>query len=330
MKKIVGITVGDPAGIGAEIVVKALLNHDEIFDWCRPLVLAPVSVIEQTLSLLGCQHALRVVYSAEEVQKAVWPGKAWLVYATPLVEPMPAYGAITAQGGQMAFEAIRQAIELARRKIISAVVTAPINKQSLKLGNVPFTDHTAMFKALTRSDSVMTLFMTGRLRIFFYSRHISFREIANALDRERLVTTMEQAVGYLKRLGITRPKLGVAALNPHGGENGLFGDEEVRIIRPAVRLAQKKGLQVAGPIPADSIFHLNLSGELDAVLSLYHDQGHIAAKTYDFYGTVSLTMGLPFLRSSVDHGTAFDIAGRNKANERSLVEAIKIAAEYAW
>lgn len=329
-KKIIGITIGDSAGIGPEIVLKALLNHQEIYDWCQPLIFAPVAVVERTLDLLQNKVPFRVIRTESELKRIERENHEIIVCESQQFEPLPQYGQISAQGGRMAFEAIRSAIEWANRKAINAIATAPINKQSLKFGKVPFTDHTAMFKALTQSQAVMTLFMTGPLRIFFYSRHIPFREIASSLNIENLVETMEQALSHLKKLGLQQPRLAVAALNPHGGENGLFGDEEQRIIAPAVKGARKQGWSVFGPIPADSVFHLNLTGEFDAVLSLYHDQGHIAAKTYDFYGTVSLTMGLPFLRTSVDHGTAFEIAGLNKANERSIVEAIKIAAQYAW
>ena len=329
-KKRIGITIGDPAGIGPEIVLKALLNHSEIYDWCRPLIFAPVPAVERALDVLQSQTRIRVIRSPSEWSGIGKENREIIVCESQTFEPLPSYGQVSAQGGRMAFEAIRTAIDWANRKAIDAIATAPVNKQSLKAGEVPFTDHTAMFKALTQSQAVMTLFMTGPLRIFFYSRHIPFREIPASLKIENLVETMEQALGHLKKLGLLQPRLAVAALNPHGGENGLFGDEEQRIIAPAVEQARKQGWNVFGPIPADSVFHLNLTGEFDAVLSLYHDQGHIAAKTYDFYGTVSLTMGLPFLRTSVDHGTAFEIAGRNKANERSMVEAIKIAARYAW
>ncbi len=328
-EKIIGITIGDPAGIGPEIVLKALTNHPEIYDWCRPVVFAPEEIVLRTLRQLKRQPILRIIRSEIPLNLSLKANEI-VVFDTPLFEPLPSLGRISAQGGRMAYEAIRLAIEMARQGALRAIATAPINKQSLKAGDVPFTDHTAMFKELTRSAQVMTLFMSGKLRIFFYSRHIPFREIPASLNQEKLVQTMEQALAHLGKLGLGHPRLALAALNPHGGENGLFGDEEQTILKPAVREAQRKGWDVVGPVPADSVFHLNLSGEFDAVLSLYHDQGHIAAKTHDFYGTVSLTMGLPFLRTSVDHGTAFDIAGQNKANEHSMVEALRIASRYAW
>ncbi len=328
-RKTIGITIGDPAGIGPEIVVKALTQHEEIYQWCRPVIFAPVAVIERALAVLERDAPLHVLRAADDLN-GTGSDRALIVCESKMINPLPPFGKITPEGGQIAFESIRQAIEWAGEKLIDAVATAPINKQSLQLGRVPFTDHTAMFRELTKSSEVMTLFMTGRLRIFFYSRHIPFREIPASLNKERLILAMRQSIEHLRRLGVRNPRLAVAALNPHGGENGLFGDEEQTILLPAIKKARGQGLHVTGPVPADSVFHLNLSGQFDAVLSLYHDQGHIAAKTYDFYGTVSLTMGLPFLRTSVDHGTAFEIAGQNKANERSMVEAIRLAAEYAW
>lgn len=328
-KKRIGITIGDPAGIGPEIILKALAFHPEIYDVCTPIVIGPQEILRQTMHDLNLALHLNFVRFTEAEEMIASPGSI-NVFATELASEIPEYGKISARAGRMAFEAIKTAIDLAQKKYIQAVATAPINKQALKAADIPFTDHTAMFSQLTARSQTMTLFVTGKLRIFFYSRHIPLREVPAYLDRERLVQTMMQSLNYLKQLGIKNPHLAVAALNPHGGDNGLFGDEETTVIKPAVDDAQKKGLKVEGPIPADSVFHLNLEGQFDAVLSLYHDQGHIAAKTYDFYRTVSFTMGLPFLRTSVDHGTAFEIAGKNMANEISMVEAIKKAAQYAW
>jgi 4-hydroxythreonine-4-phosphate dehydrogenase len=168
------------------------------------------------------------------------------------------------------------------------------------------------------------------MRVFFYSRHIPFAEISAALDIENLVNTLSDCQRYLNQIGIENPKQALAALNPHGGDYGLFGTEEIDILEPAVKRAVQNGVNVEGPIPADSVFHLASEGTYDSVLSLYHDQGHIAAKTYDFHRTVALTMGLPFLRTSVDHGTAFDIAGKGLASEISMVEAVKAAITYYW
>ena len=197
----------------------------------------------------------------------------------------------------------------------AALATAPINKESFRAAGVPYLDHTAALQGLTGAPSVLTLFVTGELRVFFATRHLPFREIAQNVNKANLTAFTRDAAKQMQRLGFPKPRLAVAALNPHGGEHGMFGDEELREIGPAVEELRSEGLDVQGPIPADSVFHLALSGNYDAVISLYHDQGHIATKTLDFYRTVSLTLGLPFLRTSVDHGTAFDLAGTGKANE---------------
>jgi 4-hydroxythreonine-4-phosphate dehydrogenase len=187
-----------------------------------------------------------------------------------------------------------------------------------------------MYTKLTNSTNTMTLFVTGNLRVFFLTRHIPLSAVSAAMDEERIVEALGHCQNYLRQLGLQNPVTALAALNPHASDQGLFGNEERDILNPAVQKASEKGIGATGPVPADSVFHLAKEGHYDAVLSLYHDQGHIAAKTLDFYGTVSLTMGLPFLRTSVDHGTAMEIAGKNISNEKSMVEAIKSAAQLAW
>ncbi|MHB2148796.1 4-hydroxythreonine-4-phosphate dehydrogenase PdxA [Calditrichota bacterium LG25] len=328
-KKHVGITLGDPAGIGPEIVLKALLNHPEVYELCTPVVFGPLPVLKKYLTLFGMEASLISINDFKKAPEKLFQNDI-LVFNTPLVEPIPEPGQISAAGGENSFKAINAAIEQALEKNICAIATAPINKQSLKKTQIPFLDHTAIFTNLTDSHHTMTLFVTGNLRIFFYSRHIPFKEIVNALDEERLLETIKVCHQYLKQMGFENPHLAVAALNPHAGEDGLFGTEEIDIITPAIERARMANIRVTGPIPADSVFHLASRGRYEAVLSLYHDQGHIAAKTLDFFGTISLTLGLPFLRTSVDHGTAFEIAGKGIANETSMVEAIKAAARYAW
>ncbi len=328
-KKIIGITIGDPAGIGPEIILKALLQHPEIHEICTPVVFGPQVVLKHYLNLLGLAGSLITITDLDKLPERLFAGDI-LLFNTPVVEPLPEPGEISASGGQMSFKAITAAIQQALDKKLSAIATAPINKQSLKISEVPFLDHTAIFANFTDSPDTMTMFLTESLRIFFYSRHIPFKEIVNSLNEERLLTTIQNCHRYLEQMGIQNPHLAVAALNPHGGEDGLFGTEEIDIMLPAIERAKMANIRVSGPIPADSVFHLAHRGRYDAVLSLYHDQGHIAAKTLDFFKTISLTLGLPFLRTSVDHGTAFEIAGRGIANETSMVEAIKAAAQYSW
>jgi len=327
MKSRFALTMGDPCGIGPEIILKALKNHPDLYNHGHPVVVGDKSIFLSLMQNLGIQMEIMDFTPDKQIN----PDPDHL-YCLDLGLPphKPEIGQITAAGGRYAYTAIKKAIECTVRKIFSAIVTAPINKEALQLAKVPYLDHTEILTRLTNSVDTMTLFVTGPLRVFFYSRHIPLRDVAASLSAEQLDTAIMNSCRYLEQIGIARPRLAVAALNPHGGEQGMFGDEELKFLFPAVERARNRAQQVFGPIPADSVFHLAKEGTYDAVLSLYHDQGHIATKTLDFHRTVSLTMGLPFLRTSVDHGTALDIAGTGKASEISMVEAVKAAASYAW
>lgn len=327
MKPMFAITIGDPCGIGPEITLKALNKHSNVFDQCNLIICGSLEFLQKTADKINLNVEIQKI-NESDIPQISGPGFHCLDIHPTVFEHE--YGIISAGGGQHSFAYIERAINLANNNTINGVVTAPINKESLKAGDVPYLDHTEMFTKLTNSQRTMTLFVTGNLRVFFYSRHIPFADISATLDQQELVKTLHDCVRYLEKIGFSDSKVAVAALNPHGGENGLFGREEMEIIDPAVRQAVSEGLNVVGPIPADSVFHLAKEGHYDAVLSLYHDQGHIAAKTYDFERTVSLTMGLPFLRTSVDHGTAHDIAGKGIASEISLIEAIKAAIRHYW
>ncbi len=287
----IGITAGDPAGIGPEIVAKTL-REGEIIDLCEPVVFGPIDPAE--IAGLGIRT-----------------------------------GEVSAQGGRIAFESIERAVAAAKRGEIDAVATAPINKESLRAAGVPYIGHTEILAGLTGSDDPLTLFETLGLRTFFLSRHVSLRQACDLVTEERVYRYLVRSCLALKNdLGIDDPLVAVAGLNPHCGEHGLFGNEEEGIER-AIERAKADGLRIAGPVGADSVFHQAKIGRYDAVLSLYHDQGHIACKTLDFERTISLTLGLPFLRTSVDHGTAFDIAGKGTASAVSMIEAVKTAARYA-
>ncbi len=327
MKPVFAITIGDPCGVGPEIVLKSVANYPELYKECQMVIVGSKVILEKTAQQIGLNLNIQTI-NENDIPNTLPEGIACLD-----INPVSfdhKFGHVTAAGGQHSFDYLAKAIELSMNKQINGIVTAPINKKSLKAAAVPFLDHTEILTKLTDSNRTMTLFVTREMRVFFYSRHIAFKDISASLDIQKLVDTLADCDIHMKKIGINNPKLALAALNPHGGEEGLFGTEEMEILGPAVQQAQKKGLDVAGPIPGDSVFHLAGEGHFDAVLSLYHDQGHIATKTYDFHHTVSLTMGLPFLRTSVDHGTAFDIAGKNIASETSLVEAVKAAVHYYW
>ena len=324
-RPLIGVTVGDPAGIGPEITVKALRNP-EVQRSVRAVVIADRAVLERTLDALGLAVELHTVIDPEEGRYTA--GVIDFVDAGVLRQ-LPAYGEVSAAGGEAGLAYLEQGIASALKGELVGLATAPLNKESLQAAKAPFIDHTAVLKTRAAHRQPMTLFVAKTLRIFFLTRHISFREIADAITAEGILEALPLCDLYLRQLGLKEPMLAVAALNPHGGEQGLFGTDEMQVIGPALVEAQRRGWRVTGPVPADSVFNQCLEGRYDGVLSLYHDQGHIAAKTLDFHGTVSLTMGLKFLRTSVDHGTAFDIAGRGIADERGMVAALRSAGEYA-
>ncbi len=334
-KPVIAITVGDPAGVGPETIVKALAS-EEVKHACYPLIFGDLPVLERAAKFVGQSFVFREFSSLKEMTDT---GRAYaehgnLAYIVDLKaggEKAP-LGRISAEGGRAALAAIQKAVDFCTRGDAVAMTTAPLNKESLRAAEVPYLDHTAALKGLTESSSALTMFVTGTLRTFFMTRHLPFKEIVWHITKGNIVAYTRECDHQMRRLGFERPRIAVAALNPHGGEHGMFGDEEIKEIIPAVEELREAGLDVHGPIPADSVYHLAKEGVFDAVISLYHDQGHIATKTLDFYRTVSLTLGLPFLRTSVDHGTAFDIAGTGKANEVSMLEAILAAATYgpAW
>ncbi|MDX9724233.1 MAG: 4-hydroxythreonine-4-phosphate dehydrogenase PdxA [Myxococcota bacterium] len=308
MKRI-ALSVGDPAGIGPEIAIRAAVAPS-VRQQLQPILVGPGTLLEDTARGLG------IVPSTLLIEDVDCPDLA-------SVKP----GQLSAAAGLAAYLAIERAVQLCRSHRADAICTAPIHKGALRLAGIHDVGHTELLSRLLDGPEGLTLFITASLRIFFFSRHLSLRQAIDALNVEDLAAFAERAHRALTQLGFERPSLALAALNPHAGDGGQFGDEETRILAPAVSLAQSRGVRLSGPWPADSVFHQAAEGSFDAVLSLYHDQGHIAAKTRDFHGTVSATLGLPVLRTSVDHGTAMDIAGRGIAEPRSMIAALLAAAE---
>ena len=325
-KPLIGITIGDPAGIGPEIVVKALADKS-LYGICRPLIIGDRAVVAKALERCALKAKINVVGKPED--GIYLAGAIDLIDLGNIEITRLETGKVQAEGGRASYEYIRESVRLALERQIDAIATAPINKESLKAARVDYIGHTEIFAGLTETHDPLTMFEVGSLRIFFLTRHISLRKACDMVTAERLLDYIKRCSDALKRLGVTNGVMAVAGLNPHSGEHGLFGDEELVSIVPAIEEAKSLGYKVEGPIGADSVFHMALSGKYNSVLSLYHDQGHIAAKTYDFERTISLTLGLPFLRTSVDHGTAFDIAGSGKASAVSMIEAVKIAVKYA-
>ena len=325
-RPILAVTMGDPAGIGPEIAVRALLDP-EVRAVARCFLIGDERILARALKVCGLSATLNRIGGPEAI--ADRPGVIDVLHQETADPAVLRMGEVQALGGEAAFAAIKESIALALAGRVAGVATTPINKESLKAAKIPFIGHTEMFAEYTGAREEMTMFTIKGLKIFFLTRHVSLIEACRQITQERVAKGIDKCVKALHQLGIEKPHLAVAALNPHGGEDGLFGREEIEAIKPAIAAARAAGMQVSGPVPANSVFHMARIGRYDAVLSLFHDQGHIAAKMMDFEKTVSVTLGLPILRTSVDHGTAFDIAGTGKASAVSMVEAIKVAAEYA-
>ena len=325
MKPVICVPMGDAAGVGPEILVASVSD---------PVVResATVLAVGHEATLRRAAEAMRVTLDVNRVDgnlSSLKEGACNLLHMDNIDAAGFAYGTISAMCGQASFDYIRKAVDLALADKVDAVATTPINKESLKAAGVPFIGHTEILAGLTNSHDPLTMFQVHELRVFFLTRHLSLLDACKAVKRGRVLDYIRRCTEALRRLGLDNPRLAVAGLNPHSGEHGLFGHEEDAEITPAIEDARREGYRVEGPKPADSVFHFALEGAWDAVLSLYHDQGHIATKMVDFERTISLTLGLPFLRTSVDHGTAFDIAGKGKVSALSMVEAIRLAALYA-
>ncbi len=320
------IPIGEPAGIGPEIVLKAITDP-EVTANSRCVIIGDIQIVQYTLDFLGKHMQINLIENPEEGDYR--QDVINLINISTIDMEKFVIGEISGMCGKAAYLYIEKAIQLAMEKKVSAVVTPPINKESLKAGEVNFIGHTEIFGALTNTEDPLTMFEVRNLRVFFLSRHVSLRKACDLVIKDRIIDYVHRCYKALAQLGIPEGKMAIAGLNPHSGEHGLFGDEEVDEVTPAVEILQKEGYNVEGPIGADSVFHLALTGKYDCVLSLYHDQGHIATKTLDFEKTISLTLGMPILRTSVDHGTAMDIAGKGIASAASMIEAIRLGNKYA-
>lgn len=326
MKPFIAVPIGDPAGIGPEIVTKAIADK-EVFDAAKCVVIGERTIMENVIQFL--RSPLKINEIKEPEEGLYEEGVLNLINLDNLHSGDFTIGTVDGKCGKATYDYIAKSIELANRGKVAAVATTPINKEALRAGGIPFIGHTEIFGALTHTEDPLTMFQVRSLRVFFLSRHVSLRQACDMVTKDRIKEYVGRCFAALRQLGVTDGTMAIAGLNPHSGEHGLFGDEEVNYVIPAVEELQKEGFDVAGPIGADSVFHLALQGRYNSVLSLYHDQGHIATKTLDFEKTISITCGMPILRTSVDHGTAMDIAGTGRARAISMVEAILLAAKYA-
>ena len=325
-RPIIAITMGDAAGVGPEIVVKALAL-EEMYALCRPLVVGDAGVLARARQMLGLRVDLHPIADVDGGRFE--PGNIDVLNLANIDLTRLKVGEVSAMAGRAAVEYVLKAGQLALSGEVQGVATAPLNKEAMQLGGYDYIGHTEILADLTGTPRCTTMLATGSLRVVHVTRHLPLRQVADAITRERVLETIQLAAEGLPAMGVVEPRLGVAALNPHGGEGGLLGREEIEEIAPAVEAAQALGIDARGPYPADSIFFRAIAGEFDAVVAMYHDQGHIPVKTHGFESSVTVTLGLPIVRTSVDHGTAFDIAWQGLASPQSLIEAIKLAAEMA-
>jgi 4-hydroxythreonine-4-phosphate dehydrogenase len=301
--------MGDPSGIGPEIVLKTLMTP-MIYEVCKPFIIGNADILAKSAGILNQSPVFHKIKSPREALytfgtiDVLDPGN----YDTSGI----VFSSVQAKAGMMAFDYVKKSIELGLAGEIDAVSTAPINKAALRAAKINFIGHTEIYAELTKAPYALTMFNVHKLRVFFVSRHLSLRDAIAYANKGNVLRFIRNIDTEFKKLGFEKPKIAVAAINPHGGEGGMFGTEEITDL-----------------IPADSVFHLGAQGRYDCILSMYHDQGHIACKTLDFDKSVTLTLGLPFMRSSVDHGTAFDIAGKGIANAASMIESTRVVAEYS-
>ena len=322
-KPIIGITLGDPAGIGPEVALKAV-RDPKLLAVVRPVLIGPRAVVEHYAPGLGLTKRLAFVESLPEVLTSA---RIQVVDTGPLALKVIPFGQVHRECGRAALEAIRRGVALARERQIDALVTAPIHKKSAQLAGMVGAGHTEFLAHLCGVEEVRLMLVGPRLRIIHVSAHVSLREALDLIKRHRIVQTIELGVQVVRRLGIERPRVAVAGLNPHASDSGLFGREEEREIAPAVTTAASRGYEAHGPLPPDTVFYRAAQGEFDLVVAMYHDQGHIAAKTLGFEDAVNVTAGLPIIRTSVDHGTAFDLVGQDRASPRNMKRAILLAGQ---
>jgi 4-hydroxythreonine-4-phosphate dehydrogenase len=316
--------MGDPAGIGPEVIAKALIRR-EVWAACAPFVVGDADVLAEAFELVAAPITVHTVGGLAEANFD--PDSPDVLDLDNVDLASLARGQVSATAGKAATEYIERAVHLALADEADAIVTGPINKAALQSAGIPFVGHTEMLAALTNDEQVTTMLATPGLRVVHVTRHLPLAQVPSHITRGRVLNTIRLTHTGLQQMGIADPRVAVAALNPHGGDQGLLGREELDEIGPAIQAARGEGIDIDGPIPADSVFFRAIRGEFDVVVAMYHDQGHIPIKTHGFDRSVTVTLGLSIVRTSVDHGTAFDIAWQGIANEESMVEAILLAAQ---
>lgn len=326
MTNTIAVTMGDPAGIGPEIIIKSLAKGELSG---APVVVVGCAQILRRILALGIteQAELRVINDVADAHFA--PGVI-NVLDEPLQDPdnlIP--GTVQASAGDLAYRCIKRATALALNNQVKAIATAPLNKEALHMAGHHYPGHTELLAHLTDSKDYAMVLYTSGLKVIHITTHISLRKFLDTLNQDRVKTVIRIADTFLRRVGVKQPHIAVAGVNPHAGENGLFGDEELRIVGPAVKEMQEQGFKVTGPCPPDTVFMQCNEGVFDMVVAMYHDQGHIPLKLLGFFDGVNITAGLPFIRTSADHGTAFDIAWTGKAKSESMAISIQLAMQIA-
>ena len=325
-RPILAITLGDPAGIGPEVVLKAL-RHGEVFDACRPLVVGDSGVLKRAAAWLELQPRFERI--AEIGSGGYAEGTVPLLDLANVELAGTPVGQVSAGAGRAAVEYVMRACDLAMAGQVEAVVTAPLNKEAMHRAGFLYPGHTELLAERTGAERVSMLLVGPALRVVHVSTHVSLEEAIRRVTPARVLEVIELAHRSCRMLGIEAPRIAVAGLNPHASENGLFGMQEAEQIQPAIEMARARGWTVSDPQPPDTVFLRATRGEFDIVVAMYHDQGHIPMKLLAFDSGVNVSIGLPILRTSVDHGTAFDIAGTGQASEESMLAAIRVAVTMA-
>ncbi len=319
-----GITMGDPTGAGPEIIVKAL-SSAEIRGRCQAVVIGDAAVMCAAVEIVNIPTEIKTIKNIGEAQFA--DGVIEVIDLGNVNMETLVRGRVAVMGGAAAYAYVEMAARLALGGEIEAIVTAPLNKEALNKAGYAYSGHTEILAHLCGVSDVVMMLAAGNLRIAHVTTHVSLRQACELVTKDRIMRVLELSNEAVKRMGIAEPRLVVAGLNPHAGEGGLFGNEEPAQILPAIESARALGLNVTGPLPPDTVFLRTLHGQFDIAIAMYHDQGHIPMKMVGFDEGVNVTLGLPIIRTSVDHGTVFGKAGKGTANPRSLIEAIKLAAK---
>ena len=323
---VIAITMGDPTGIGPEVIAKALA-HKEVHERCLPLVVGDVKRMEAAIQIT--KSPLRVEQINDPAELTADRTKLYCLGVTALSSDLP-FGKLAAEGGEAAYQYVKKAAELAMAQEIEAICTAPLNKEAMHAAGHKFPGHTELLASLTHTPEVSMLLVTPKLRVVHVTTHIGLLDAVAKIEPGLVERTIRRGTTALLDAGIEKPRIGVCGINPHAGENRLFGrGEEEEKIAPAIAACRRDGIEVEGPLPADTLFYRAIRGDFDLVVAMYHDQGHGPIKVLGIETGVNVTLGLPVIRTSVDHGTAFDIAGTGKADERSMIEALRQAADLA-